>query len=146
MSWKVWGKTYAHNQLIESLTIPIDTSLIGARVWVILYNSPIFNSVELQILSGSGVIAKSTNVYTKNQISTFPNAAREIFFNFANVNLKKELEYGFRINLNGYLFAPSRAFSWMIDFPRPAYDPDFVPDITKISSAPFTLTLVGSEE
>jgi hypothetical protein len=146
MGWRVWGRDYQPSQLTQRLSLPIDTSLIGARVWVILFNSPVFNSVELQILSGNAVIAESTNTYTKTQISTFTHAAREIYFDFNNVNLKKNFEYGFRINLNGYLFVPGRMFSWMIDFPRPAYDPTFVPSLVKLSSAPLTLTLIGSDE
>lgn len=151
MAWRVWGKQFESGELEDqTISQPIvinqDTVLIGCRIWIIIYDNPVFTSLNMKIYDGADLIAQSSNSPTKSEIITLGNGIKEIFFTFNKVNLKASEEYNFVLNGIGYAPSGGSHISWRLSFPDPVYQHNSTITFVSIPSNPLTLTLVGSNE
>jgi hypothetical protein len=137
MTWTVYGKPYAADadltdtSISQALKFDYPVILKAVRVWLIIKGNPTFTSLNMKIYSDDAeqatrtpkkLLYTSSNSQTKADIITLAHGVKEIYFEFANINLAAETYYNFVINASGYSGASdSSHIAWRIDFPAAVY-------------------------
>lgn len=159
MSWRVWGDPFETTDLttsnkFQSITFGQDLILRAARTWIIVYNNPAFDYLNMKIYSNDAssgantpkkLLATSTNTQLKSSIHTLDNAVKEIWFEFDYPVFNGADIYNFVINGSGYTFAESSHLAWMKGFPNPVYSSGYTPSMLTIPFAPYELYFIGAE-
>lgn len=154
MGWRVWGEWYptaamSNTTFYQPAIFDANYSIIGCRIWVINYNDPAFTALTMKVYSNfngapKALIATATNTQPKASVFTNTNGAREIFFNFDQLNVRDGETYHFVLNATGYTGTSSSHLAWMRGFPDPVYRPSPF-GFEDLAVAPFTLYFVGAE-
>lgn len=157
MGWRVWGDTYDSTASMTDTTLfqPVifnSNSIIrAARTWVIYFDDPVYTSLNMKIYSNDNNAPKkllhtSTDVRTIAEIRESGTIAgvREIYFNFADINVKANDTYHFVINAVGYTPAGDSHLAWMKGFPDPVYAGGYTPAGETLVVAPYQLYFIGS--
>lgn len=125
--------------------------LTVVRTWIVLVNNAPFTSVNLKLYSNTpsnmpgGLIATSTNSFTKAEIFTNTNGFKEIYFEFDEINLNGNTRYNFVMNGTGYTGSSTSHVGWRKGFPDPVYRTNFTPTFENLGISPFALYVVGEE-
>lgn len=165
MGWKIWATEWTTTGQMEDASIfqpilfPRNVILRATRTWIVAYNDPVFTSLSMKIYSNqvvSGIntpkklLHTSTDVRTKAEIFTLPNAAKEIYFNFDDVPLREGDTYNFVINAVGYVpvnFPDPDAslLAWRKGYPDPIYTASFKAALDIVERAPFSILFIGAD-
>lgn len=161
MGWTVWGDTWETTASMENTTLfqtvqfNTDVILRAVRTWIIYVENPTYTSLSMKIYSNE--IVGSTNtprklLYTSTDTRTpaeikgetaLAHGVREIYFNFADINLKGADKYNFVINAVGYAPSGDSHLAWMKGFPDPVYSTGYTPAIETINIAPYQMYFIG---
>lgn len=154
MSSTVWGKPYASGELsdttyYQTIRPKSDMILKAVRTWIIFYDNPTVTSFNMKIYSNtvdgpeennpSKLLHTSTNTLSKADIITENNGYREVYFEFANVNLQSLTYYNFVLNATGYSPSGDSHVAWRQGFPDPVYATGLTIATTKLESFPFAI-------
>jgi hypothetical protein len=163
MSWKVFaerletadmnygmGDPPAHYQ---SVVFTNDIHLKAVRTWVIMFNSPVFDSLQMKIFQDDGagspsdgvVYATMDKVYTLADITTEDYCAKEIYFDNTNaIPLVGGCTYHFMLYAENYTGNSTSHVGWMKyvnDFPHTGY----TPNMKLLGVAPYKIAFIGSK-
>lgn len=159
MAFRVWGCPYetsdaVDNNVFQPIKMNSNIILKAFRVWVIFYDNPSFTNLRMKIYSDrttplahnpGKLIATSTNSFTKNEISTYANAVREIYFEFPDINLQGETWYNLVLNMDDYAPVGDEHMAWRNAFPDPVYATNLVIASSELNAFPFTVYAIGAE-
>lgn len=157
MAYKVWADAMESSDMSgvsKFVTFKPNKNVLlrAARTTFVIYNDPVFTSLNAKIYSvGEDNLPKvllysSTDNRTKAQIHTLPNGVKSTYFTFEDVPLQANTYYNLVINGSGYLPTANSYVAWKIDFPDPIYrDPLFSYNFTNINRCPYSLELIAAE-
>jgi len=156
MAWSVWGRDYTTAELTNSThtarcKMNEHTVLRAVRVGITVLNNPTFTNLSMKIFSDKeddtkgGLIATSTNVITKSEITTLANAIKEIYFEFNDVLLHGSLYYHFGLTGTGHSFSPTSTIAWKKAWPNPIYTLNLTTTLVSSGTAPFDLHFIGAD-
>lgn len=157
MTFSVWANEWASGELSNTnLYQPVifnqNTILRAIRTWVIVYNDPSFTNLNCKIYSNDVqtsapklLLYTSTNTVLKADLYTDDYAVREIYFEFADINLNGEDTYHFVINGTGYSYSSSSYLAWKKAWPDPVYATNYVVANINAYRAPYALYCIGAE-
>jgi hypothetical protein len=125
-------------------------SLKAIRLTVILYNNPTLTGLQAHIYSNRGgvpygLIASSTNDWDKSEISTYDNAARQIYFEFSQRHLNGSDTYHIVLTSDTYTGTDSSHIAWKLNFPDGIYTNDMTEQVRYLNVWPQELVFIGSE-
>ena len=154
MGYDVFGAPYDTGQLSDTSNFTkfkFKSNLIlkAIRINIIVIDNPTFTDLNLKVYSDrAGVpdklLATSTNVQTKAAIHTLANAAKEIFFEFAEQAFLGEVFYHLVLNGTGYSPTASKYLLWEIQGVDPIYSGGSAA-ILKFGLNPFKFSVISSD-
>lgn len=117
------------------------------RTWVLVYNSPSFTTLSLNVMSNLGaipgqVIFTSENSYVLNDIATDAFAVKEIFFDFINPIFLRKGTYHLALNATDYVGDSSSHLGWVRGTPDPNNQIDVSNNTQNIARMPFYLGVI----
>jgi len=159
MAWTVYGDDLTSGDLtgvtkFQPVTFGQDLVLRAVRTWVIVYNDPVFTSLNMKIYSNDNssgshtpkkLLATSTNVQLKASVHTEANAVKELWFEFDYPVFNGADIYNIVINGVGYSPTPTSHLAWMKGFPNPVYSTGYTPSMITLPYAPYELYFIGAE-
>lgn len=156
MGWTVWADDFTVGDMsgvskFQPVTFGKDLILRAVRTWIVVYDDPAFTSLNMKIYSNEGsytpkkLLATSTNVITKAELHTLPNAVKEIWFEFDYPVFNGNDVYNVVINGTGYAPTGDKHLAWMKGFPDPVYSTAYVPAIETLPYAPYQLYFIGAD-
>lgn len=136
----------------QSFTPNDNISLKAIRLSLIIYNNPTLTGLQAHVYTSRSslpyaLLMSSTNTYTKNQITTYDNGAREIYFEFTPKHLLSSETYFVTLSATSYTGTDSSHIGWVIAFP------DYLYSVTGSNNTfqtknlgyyPQTLSLIGA--
>lgn len=156
--WRSWAEQIQtddatnSNRIFQPFKFKQNSVLRAARAWFVFYGDPSFSNLKLEIysMSSSSVvlskITESVNVWQKSQITTEPNAMKELYFNFSELAFVKADWLCIIPRMTGYTFAESSHVSLMSGFPTPPYRDNLVINgMEDLSSCPYAITFIGDK-
>lgn len=158
MAWTVWARNWETGQLSDTTlycTFRMNTNTIlrAVRTWIVVYNNPVFTSLNCKIYSNesrSGVntpvklLHTSTDSRLKAEIHTLDYGVKETYFTFDDVPLQGDTWYNLVINGAGYVPTDSSYLAWMHSYPDPVLD-GYTPAVETIAVSPYAVYFIGGE-
>lgn len=136
-NWMVLAKPYDTDasltdaSVFQSVKFSENVILKAVMSWMVVFNDPTFTSLSMKIYSNDEqeasttpkvLLHTSTNTQMKSSVHTLDHACKELFFEFANINLRRGTWYNFVINAVGYSGASSAShLAWKNTYPDPIY-------------------------
>lgn len=155
MGWRVWGQSYDSDSDfangIYSVRFTPNSNIILriARTWVIFCNNPGLTTLTSKIYidddnAVGDLLHSSTTTWTKSQIISESNGAREIYFNFDDIPLHASEHYHLKLMGTSSGFSESSHLAWKSSYPDPVYSGGFAGSASKLPQYPFDLSLIGA--
>ncbi|MDZ4678395.1 MAG: hypothetical protein SGI74_12900 [Oligoflexia bacterium] len=126
--------------------------LRGLKTFMILYNDPVFTSLEMRIYSDNGgrpggLVYTSTNVQIKSAITTLANAFKEIWFDFDQLPaLPRDETFYFVLWANGYTGIETSHIAWQRAWPNPIQRSSHLNlDGKFLSRFPYQVAIIGGD-
>ncbi len=132
MSWRMIGKPILTadlpNAVFQRFRHPTKNVMVtGLQVGVILYNDPVFTSLEARIYSDSAstpkkLLATSTNTWAKAELlETEAHGVKFAGFSFDGITLIAGEYYHLVLYPNGYTGTDASHIAWRMSYPDPQY-------------------------
>jgi hypothetical protein len=157
MARQWFGRQYNTGELVkatcyQSFTPTVNISLKALRIYIIVYGDPVLTELKAHIYTSRssapyGLLMTSTNSYSKAQITTSDNGAREIYFEFTPKHLLSGDTYFVTLSATSYTGNDSSHIAWAIAFPDPVYEvtgSNNTLQTKNLGFYPQTLTLIGA--
>lgn len=160
MAWTVWGQNYQSGELSDTsysqaFRMNSNTIVRAIRTWFVIYNNPIFNSLNAkiyatdeQIEDGSYPPTKllaTSNSRTKSELITDDYGIKETYFDFTNdVELEGTTWYAIVINADGYSPTSNSHIAWKHSYPDPVL-PGYTAALETINQSPFEIYFIGAD-
>lgn len=155
-NWKVLAKPYdsdssiSDKSIFQSVKFDENVVLKAVMAWVMVFNNPTFNYLFMDIYSDDDqqaartpkkLLHTSTNMQLKAEIHSLNYACKEVYFEFGNINLRRETWFNFSMNANGYSDASAaKHLAWKSTYPDPQY-PEGV-TLSQAAAGQYPLTFV----
>ena len=155
MSYRTWGDNFEAADLTgtaksQKLTPQASMYLGAVRVGLVVYNNPVFTSLNCKIYSDEGGLPRnllytSTDTISKSELITEDNGVKECYFSFDSPSLSAEVPYHIVINGVGYTPTADKFISWQKAFPNSAYTVvGGSEQMIKLGVWPYNAYLIGS--
>lgn len=157
MSWRVFGERIETADMSAPFRVymPVefnsDFLLKAIRTWFVIYNDPVFTSIEMRIYSNRSnapgkLITTSSNVQLKADVHTEDNAAKGIYFEW---DTPKSFEAGDRYYLvpfiNGYTGTEASHIAWVKAWPHAVYTTGLSNDYESLGIDPYHVAFIGAK-
>lgn len=156
MPWHVWGRPITTTEMTDTTVhqpVIFNKKLIleGCRIWMVVYNDPVFTDLSMKIYSDRDGLPKkllhtSTSSITKSQMHTLPNGVKEIFFTFDRPIFTETDTYHFVLTGTGYTGDDNSHLAWKKAFPDAVYQ-EGLPTLAMIRLGiwPYDIYFIGAE-
>lgn len=157
-NWQVLAKPYytdaslTDTSQFQPVKFAENTVLKAVMLWVVVFGDPTFTSLNLKIYSNDDeqvaktpkkLLYTSTNSWLKADVHTEDYACRELYFEFANVNLRRDTWFNFVLGSSGYSGASVDShLAWKLAFPDPQYSEDVTTDA--VQTYPLTFVPIAA--
>lgn len=125
-------------------------SLKAIRTRLVVYNNPALTAISMRIYSNvsstpAQLIHTFTTTWSKNQITTYDNGARELYFEFTNpVHLVGGDSYYFVPWITGYTGTDLTHIGWVKAFPDPYFSTGITQEAIQVNRYPYAIGFIGA--
>jgi len=156
MSWSIYGNTYESDADLTNMIhtcrakMNKDIFLRYVRTWVIFYDDPGIINLTMKIYydeneSKGDLLYSSSTTHTKAEMITLDNGAKDLYFQFADVELDGDNYYHFVLTGTSSGLSSSSYIAWKTSFPRPVYQDGFTQSSRNLPQYPYSLVIIGAE-
>lgn len=159
MAWTVWGEKFETGELANTThfqTVEFNKNVIlrAIRMWVIIYDDPVFTDLNCKIYSNDIVsgdnspkklLHTSTDVRTKAEVHTLASGVKEIYFTFNDIPMQKNTKYNIVLNGAGYMPTAGSYIAWVKSWPDPIYRTGLTVTTSNVGDLPYQVYYIGAE-
>lgn len=156
MGYRCWAERFVTADFsgtpvhYQSLKPTDSIALKAIRSRFVIYNSPTFTTLSMRVYSGvssapGALLHTFDTTWTKAQITSYANAAMEIYFEFTNPrHFHSGDTYYFVPWITGYTGDENSHVGWIKAFPDPAYTTGLTVNPTTIAALPYNIGIIGA--
>lgn len=160
MGWRVYGIPYGSGELSDTTLYqpfrPNKNILIRTvRTWFIIFNDPVFTSLNAKIYATDFQVEDGTfpptkllqtsDSRTKASIHTDDYGIKETYFTFSpTIELESSTWYALVINASGYTPTSNSYIAWKHSYPDPVLETLWSPSRNTVNKSPFQIYFEGA--
>jgi hypothetical protein len=153
MSWRLYAERLETADMVgtprvyQPVVFSKNMMIKAFRTWIILYNSPVFSGLYLDLYSNKNSlperrIHRCDKVWTLSEITTDAYAAKEIYFDFNSPLALRSDEYHLSLYCSGYTGNSSSHIAWVRGTPDPNNEINISVNTQNIARMPFYLGVI----